>query len=269
MSINRYERTGHGSAEIISTTPIFGTISRTPQGRSYDKDGEIRQLGRGDRDPPRDRRIRSRLGDRRTRTRESANGRVPWTVMDRTRAAEVEQMIDAEFLCAESSVDHSPPSSGRIILVDAFNVLHAVLLGKNREQGWWRREERERLLRRISTWQSGPDEIWVAFDGTQPAWSVWAEPVLRPMTSATRGPTIHSVFVESADNWIVRRARRAAQASQMIIVSGDRKVTGRARSAGCEVWTPWAFMSRCTGEPNRSEVADSIGAHRQSTEPHR
>ncbi|MFP6654506.1 MAG: NYN domain-containing protein, partial [Myxococcota bacterium] len=127
--------------------------------------------------------------------------------------------------------------------------------------GWWRREERERLLRRISTWQSGPDEIWVAFDGTQPAWAVWAEPVMRPMTCATRGPTIHSVFVESADNWIVRRARRTTRADQMIIVSGDRKVTGRARSAGCEVWTPWAFMSCCAGEANRSGVDVSMDGH--------
>ena len=190
--------------------------------------------------------------------------------MGRSGAAEVEAMIDAEFLHTESleaaSVPNPPAESAssavassdpstvrRVILVDAFNVLHAVLLGKERALGWWRREERERLLRRISLWQSGPDEIWVAFDGAQPAWSVWAEPIVRPATSASPGPIVHSVFVESADDWIVRRARRAARPDQTVVVSADRKVAGRARSAGCEVWTPWAFISRCPLQPNREE----------------
>jgi hypothetical protein len=163
--------------------------------------------------------------------------------MDRAGAREIESMIDAEF----------SRTRGRVILVDGFNVLHAVLLGKEREDGWWRREPRERLLRRISVWPSGPDEIWVAFDGTEPAWSVWAEPIAVPRTSDSKTTTVHSVFVESADDWIVRRARRANHPDQTIIVSGDRKVTGRARSAGCEIWTPWSFISRCpTPEENGS-----------------
>lgn len=155
--------------------------------------------------------------------------------MDRTGAAEIESMIDTEF---------SPDKATRV-LVDGFNVLHAVLLGKEREDGWWRREPRERLLRRISAWQPGPGEIWVAFDGDQPAWSVWAEPVAVPMTSQSKSTVVHSVFVESADDWIVRRARRATHPDRTIVVSGDRKVTGRARSAGCEIWTPWALISQC------------------------
>ena len=155
--------------------------------------------------------------------------------MDRAGAAEVESMIDAEF----------SQDGRRVILVDGFNVLHAVLLGKEREDGWWRREPRERLLRRISTWQNGPDEFWVAFDGSRPAWSVWAEPIAVPLTSHSHSTTVHNVFVESADDWIVRRARRATHPERTIVVSGDRKVTGRARSAGCEIWTPWALISRC------------------------
>jgi hypothetical protein len=177
-------------------------------------------------------------------------------------------MIDAEFSAAEAESERihasastglrnsTPPPVRRVILVDAFNVLHAVLLGKEREHGWWRRAERERLLRRISTWESGPAEIWVAFDGAQPAWSVWAEPIARPQTSDSRGPTVHSVFVESADDWIVRRARRAPQPERVVVVSADRKVSGRARSAGCEIWTPWAFISQCPALPNRQDGCD-------------
>lgn len=166
--------------------------------------------------------------------------------MDRSGAAEIEAMIDAEFSRA----------GGRVILVDGFNVLHAVLLGKERQDGWWQRESRERLLRQISVWQSGPDEIWVAFDGTQPAWSVWAEPIAVPKTVRSKSTIVHSVYVESADDWIVRRARRAIHPDRTIVVSGDRKVTGRARSAGCEIWTPWALISRCTTlDENQSESA--------------
>ena len=155
--------------------------------------------------------------------------------MDRAFAAEFESMIEAEISRA----------GGRVIFVDGFNVLHAVMLGRDRDFLWWRREARERLLRRISAWQGGPDEIWVAFDGVQPAWSVWAEPVARPNTSGSAGPVVHSIFVESADDWIVRRARRTPVPERTVVVSGDRKVTGRARSTGCEIWTPWGFISRC------------------------
>jgi hypothetical protein len=171
--------------------------------------------------------------------------------MDRVGAAEVEAMIDAEF-----AQETPARKSGRVILVDGFNVLHAVLLGKEREDGWWRRASRERLLRRVSRWQDGPDEIWVAFDGTQPAWSMWAETLLIPETSASNSTTVHSVFVESADDWIVRRARRSPAPDRTVVVSADHKVAGRARSAGCEIWTPWAFISRCPLPPDRRVAND-------------
>lgn len=198
--------------------------------------------------------------------------------LERVRAGrrEVEAMIDAVLSEQER----------RVILVDGFNVLHSVLLKQEREAGWWRRLQRERLLQRVSLWPLNADQIWVAFDGAQPAWSVWAEPVAkiveprlpsvisdtpgesgsgtesggtsgnesgnasgsrseRPLHTAAARPIVHSVYVESADDWIVRRARRAPDPDRTIVVSADRQVTGRARSAGCEVWSPWSFMSRC------------------------
>ncbi|HKK50353.1 MAG TPA: NYN domain-containing protein [Myxococcota bacterium] len=154
------------------------------------------------------------------------------------------------------------PDSRRTILVDGFNVLHAVLLGRDRADGWWRRALRERLLDRVTSWTGGEDEIWVAFDGARPARSVWAEPVATPSekTAGERGkggPTVHSVFVESADDWIVRRARRAERPEGVVVVSADRKVAGRARSAGCEVLTPWAFIERCPAPEGHDEIAQA------------
>ena len=135
-------------------------------------------------------------------------------------------------------------SDRRTIFVDGFNVLHTVLLAGERDSIWWGRDAREKLLARICVWPGPRDEIWVAFDGSQPAWSVLAMPAGRAV--GDRGPMVHSVFVESADDWIVRRARRATPAARALVVSADRKVAGRARSAGSEVWTPWAFIARCS-----------------------
>lgn len=193
----------------------------------------------------------------------------------------------------------------RVILVDGFNVLHAVLLKEERDAGWWRRELRERLLRRVSEWPGADDALWVAFDGAQPSWSVWAEPVAtlqpprararraieltsRRLAAAPRDeaplprgvsprspvptiheaptahrtptahgvPTVHSVYVESADDWIVRRARRTSHPERTVVVTADRQVAGRARSAGCETWTPWAFMARCSSQPPTEEDSE-------------
>ncbi len=136
-------------------------------------------------------------------------------------------------------------SGRRTLLVDGFNVLHTALLAGERDSIWWGRDAREKLLARVCAWPDARDEIWVAFDGSQPAWSVMAVPAAR--AAGGTGPMVHSVFVESADDWIVRRARRATPPSQAIVVSADRKVAGRARSAGCAVWSPWAFVAGCAG----------------------
>jgi hypothetical protein len=144
------------------------------------------------------------------------------------------------------------PEPGRMILVDGFNVLHAMLDPGERENGWWRRQQRERLLRSIAGWPIPGDVFWVAFDGAEPSWSVWAEPVARvldprPSTAEDSLPRalIHSVYVESADDWIVRRARRVQDPDRTVVVTRDRQVAGRARSAGCTVWSPGELIAAC------------------------
>ena len=134
-------------------------------------------------------------------------------------------------------------SGRRTFLVDGFNVLHTVLLAGARETAWWGRAARERLLERVTGWPEAGDAIWVAFEGEHPAWSVLA--IAFPGPSAQRGPIVHSLFVDSADDGIVRRARRAEAPERTVVVSADRKVAGRARSAGCLVWSPWDFIAGC------------------------
>jgi len=75
-------------------------------------------------------------------------------------------------------------------------------------------------------------------------------------SSPRAGPIVHSVYVESADDWIVRRARRAKDATRLIVVTRDRQVAGRCRSAGCLVWSPHEFESRCFGgEPGAANAS--------------
>lgn len=149
-------------------------------------------------------------------------------------------------------------SSGRrAVLVDGFNVLNTVLLAGARQTAWWGRAARERLIDRVACWPQADDAIWIAFDGRQPAWSVVALDLHGPGGPAPRrGPMLHSLFVESADDWIVRRARRSEAPERTIVVSADRKVAGRARSAGCPVWSPWEFIAGCDAGPEAGREPD-------------
>ena len=113
-------------------------------------------------------------------------------------------MIDAAFEEASAS----DPGDRRTILIDGFNVLHAVLEEHERASGWWRRSQRERLLRLAAEWPIATDTLWVAFDGARPAWAQWAEPVVqleaRPPLAVDGRPIaalVHTVYVESADDF--------------------------------------------------------------------
>ncbi|MEZ4333969.1 MAG: NYN domain-containing protein [Myxococcota bacterium] len=149
--------------------------------------------------------------------------------MDRNGRNPLESWIEAE-------VSACP---GRSILVDGFNVLHAAILRGRRGRDWWSAETREPLLERVTSWPEPADVVWVVFDGAESSW------VVRLGDRRRAEPTVHVVFARSADDWIVRRARRAPDPARLVVVSADREVTGRARSAGCEILAPRTFVARC------------------------
>lgn len=175
----------------------------------------------------------------------------------------LEPWIDAEFEACR----------GRTILVDGFNVLHAAILVGRRGRDWWSAENREPLLERVEGWPDADDVVWVVFDGAGPQWSVRlgrSERSQRPgglesapvsngadAASEPRAPRVHVYFAASADDFIVRRARRAAAPDRLVVVSADREVAGRARSAGCEVLPPRAFVARCARRTSPGDLAPS------------
>ncbi len=121
-------------------------------------------------------------------------------------------------------------------LVDGFNTLHAVVLGGENRDRFWDRANRERLIERLGHGVASDTPIVLVFDGSRPVEGDEARPA----------PGLEVVFAPSADDWIVKRARRAGGTEPpecVGVVSNDRKVAGRCRHAGAAVVGPAAFMA--------------------------
>jgi predicted RNA-binding protein with PIN domain len=142
-------------------------------------------------------------------------------------------------------------------LIDGYNLLHACLLtGKDRKD-WWRAENRETVLTLAGQLGDPGAEIWVVFDGTAESQESYAPPEElasegrhdtdddAPRTPPGSAPTVHVVFASSADDWIVKRVRRAEEPSRMAVVTSDRQVAGRAAHRGARVVRPRAFLELC------------------------
>jgi predicted RNA-binding protein with PIN domain len=138
----------------------------------------------------------------------------------------------------------------KVWLVDGYNVLHAgVLRGRDR-RGWWTAAVQARLVAVAETFDDAGAEIVVVFDAR--------EPELAESAAALRleGPAppsrVRLVYAPSADDWLVKQVRSAAEPGRIAVVTGDRQVQGRARHRGAQVIAPLAFLARCdrsAGEP--------------------
>ncbi len=127
-------------------------------------------------------------------------------------------------------------------LVDGFNVLHAGLLGGRDRSRWWTAPHREELLARASSLEDASAQVWVVFDGSR---SAGEERV---------SERLWQVFAPSADDWLLERVRGGPEASEITVVTADRRLAARARHRGARVIAPREFLARCaSGEtPTRS-----------------
>jgi hypothetical protein len=129
-------------------------------------------------------------------------------------------------------------------LVDGFNVLHVALGGRAREP-WWGSEAREAVTARAAA-LGDASRVVVVFDGPRP----------------TPGPAEHAgrvavVFAPSADAWLLREVRRAADPSRLAVVTADRRLADRARHHGARVVAPGAFLAACAAPEARAGRADA------------
>ena len=132
------------------------------------------------------------------------------------------------------------PVSATIWLIDGFNVLHASVLGGRDRTQWWNESHRAELLGRIREFDDPGAEIWVVFDGP----GTETESAASPPTDSRRA-SIWTVFAPSADDWLVARVRATPDPARVAVVTGDRRVAGRARHWGANVVTPGEFIARC------------------------
>jgi len=129
-----------------------------------------------------------------------------------------------------------PPAVGatpEVWLVDGFNVLHASLLGGRDRTKWWSEARRGEVLALVRSLQGVGGEIWVVFDGPRPA----------PDDDADPSP-VRQVFAPSADEWLLRRVRESEAPGRVAVVTGDRRLAGRARHRGALVVSPGEFLAR-------------------------
>jgi len=135
-------------------------------------------------------------------------------------------------------------------LVDGYNVIQVTLLGGTDRSGWWRREARERLVERARALPEHPDRVFLVFDGTDPK---------PPPAPGDPGP--HVVFAPSADEWILRRARQCVRDRvDATVVTADRRLADRCRSAGARVVQPGEFIAACrpAGEETAADGAATV-----------
>ncbi len=142
----------------------------------------------------------------------------------------------------------TPPAEPEVWLVDGYNLLHAgVLRGRDR-RGWWTAEAQARAIERIARFD-GPGELWVVFDRrerTRRGDAPGGEAGARATPADPPGPPrVRVAFAPSADDWLVRRVREAADPSRLAVVTADRRLAGRARHRGARVVPPSAFLARC------------------------
>ena len=124
----------------------------------------------------------------------------------------------------------------RVWLLDGYNVLHAALpTGRERDR-WWRADERRRLLERVGRFEDASAELWVVFDGAQPA-------------AETTTSRLRVVFAPSADAWLLARLRELPDPARVAVVTRDRRLAARARDRGAQLVAPRAFLARC-GPPD-------------------
>lgn len=133
---------------------------------------------------------------------------------------------------ATRSTFEAPARAGSPWYFDGYNILHAVLLGRERDVAWWHRDFQQRVVSWVETLsctnQLEGAPVTVVFDAERPL----------TVSETVSSDLLSVVYAPSADDWIVENCRRALSAR---VVSADRALSDRAKVAGARVFKPWAF----------------------------
>lgn len=119
-----------------------------------------------------------------------------------------------------------------LLLVDGFNLLHAVILQGRDRANWWNRDNQARVVQLVSRY-NGPEICQVVFDAAR-ADSVRLE------IAAGEGV----VYAPSADDWIVQQVEQR-KGREVTVVSADRSLVDQAKRCGAARMSPWQFAEKC------------------------
>lgn len=122
-----------------------------------------------------------------------------------------------------------------ILIIDGFNVLHAVVLVGRDRAGWWQPAAQRRLVEKVEQLILSYPAMWIVFD-RRPATSEVPEDV------TSNDPRIRIVYAPSADEWIVHEVERLAPQHAITVVTADRPLRERVRRVGGMVLFPSAVF---------------------------
>lgn len=159
--------------------------------------------------------------------------------------AEVERWVQGDGV--RGDVGRAPYSSGAVApepkrslrpsiwLVDGFNLLHAAVLrpGDSRA-GWWKGQNRDRVVELARAFDDADAEVVIVFDGSE-----------EPTIPVEGGPRV--IFAASADDWLLATVRATPEPGRVAVVTADRRLRDRLRDRGAQVVSPSAFAARCRG----------------------
>jgi predicted RNA-binding protein with PIN domain len=123
-----------------------------------------------------------------------------------------------------------------ILIIDGFNVLHAVVLAGRDRAGWWQPAVQRRLVERVERLDLSYPSVWVVFD-RRPSTNGAPEEV------TTNDPRLRVVYAPSADDWIVQEVERLAPRHSVTVVTSDRPLRERVRRAGGLPLSPRTLLS--------------------------
>jgi predicted RNA-binding protein with PIN domain len=122
-----------------------------------------------------------------------------------------------------------------ILIIDGFNVLHAVVLVGRDRAGWWQPAAQRRLVERVEQLTLSYPAMWIVFD-RRPSPSEVPEDV------TSNDSRIRIVYAPSADDWIVHEVERLAPQHAITVVTADRPLRDRVRQVGGIVLSPSAVL---------------------------
>ncbi len=123
---------------------------------------------------------------------------------------------------------------------DGYNVLHAVLLGHDRDVSWWHRDFQLRVVSWVEQLLNNPPLnvalATVVFDAENPPSD----------EERVQSSSLSIVYAPNADDWIVQECANTSGTSAPWVVTADRALTDRVKALGARVIKPWLLADAQT-----------------------